>query len=1094
MKKQLLAASLLALAVGMQAQSQTSKGSGTEPMPTWTEWHDLQVNEVNRYPVTNTVLPYESEQRALSFNFEQSKNFLSLDGQWKFNWVANANERPTDFYKTDYDDSKWNTIAMPGNWELNGYGDPEYVNIGLAWRYQLDHKNILRVPEKDNHVGTYRRIVDIPADWNGRQIIARFGSVTSCMYLFVNGHYVGYTEDSKIAAEFDITKYIHSGKNLIAFQVFRWCDGSMDEDQDFWRLSGVARHSFLYSKNATTSVSDMRITPDLINNYEDGTLNINVDVKGSPVIDFRLYNANGQLVGKTSGNFRRISNGTARFTVRNVKSWSAEDPYLYTLVAVVKNQRGDTCEAMSQHVGFRKVEIKNKQLLVNGQPVLIKGANRHEMDPDGGYNVSVARMIQDIQIMKRLNINAVRTCHYSDDPVWYDLCDQYGLYVTAEANQEGHVFGYDDNSEAKKPIFAKQILQRNQHNVSALFNHPSIIVWSMGNETADGPNFTAARKWIEQYDPSRPIHYERAGKGPNTDIYAEMYTYPQGCEAYAKDTTNTKPMILCEYNHAMGNSCGGLKAYWDLFRKYPILQGGYTWDFVDQALHRTPKYDPNLTLDQLNDIAAKYEPGTGGMTPLYTYGGDYNKTDASDNNFNCNGLIGPDRQLNPHANELKYQYQNIWAEPVDLQNGKISVYNEYFFRDLSNYRLCWQLLQDGKQVQQGTVDDLDVAPHKTATVTLPYTLPAEGELLLNIAFQLKEAEPLLKAGTTLATRQLTVRPNTNISDSTQLFVASTAKSKLKVINKKKNPEIQITANNGLDIAFDRTTGTMTRYNVAGVSYLGEGGTLKPNFWRAPTDNDMGASLQKKFKAWRNPTMTLTSLSAETIEQQKVKVAVVKADYDMPDVQAKLTLTYYINAEGTIKVDEKLQTTPDAKVSDLFRVGLVMQLPYSMDKSNFYGRGPVENYADRYLSENIGIYSQTADQQFYPYVRPQETGLKSQIRWWKQTDSEGNGLQITREVQLKPTDRMYRQQNEAVAPANLFYASALHYNIEDLSEGDEKAQRHSPEVPRSKYTVLSIDGAHMGLGCIDSWGALPLQQYRLPYGDYNFRFVITPVKK
>ena len=375
--------------------------------PTFTEWHDLNVNQINRFPCHTSYFAFESLDAARG-DKKASANYISLNGKWKFNWVANANERPTDFYKTDYDDSKWNTIAMPGNWELNGYGDPEYVNIGLAWRYQLDHKNILRVPEKDNHVGTYRRIVDIPADWDGRQIIARFGSVTSCMYLFVNGHYVGYTEDSKIAAEFDITKYIHSGKNLIAFQVFRWCDGSMDEDQDFWRLSGVARHSFLYSKNATTSVSDMRITPDLINNYEDGTLNINVDVKGSPVIDFRLYNANGQLVGKTSGNFRRMSNGTARFTIRNVKSWSAEDPYLYTLVAVVKNQRGDTCEAMSQHVGFRKVEIRNKQLLVNGQPVLIKGANRHEMDPDGGYNVSVARMIQDIQIMKRLNINAVR--------------------------------------------------------------------------------------------------------------------------------------------------------------------------------------------------------------------------------------------------------------------------------------------------------------------------------------------------------------------------------------------------------------------------------------------------------------------------------------------------------------------------------------------------------------------------------------------------------------------------------------------------------------------------------------------------------------
>ncbi|MBP7767486.1 MAG: DUF4981 domain-containing protein [Prevotella sp.] len=1033
--------------------------------PTWTEWHDQQVNEINRYRLHTNFFGYESEVLALAGDKTRSANYLSLHGDWKFKWVRHANERPTDFYKADLDDSGWNTLKLPGIWEVNGYGDPTYVNVGLAWRYQYDKNNPVAIPVKDNHVGSYRRVIDIPANWDGKQVIAHFGAVSSNIYLYVNGQYVGYAEDSKSAAEFDITPYVKPGKNLIAFQTFRWCDGSLHEDQDFWRLSGVARDSYLYAQNAQVQVSNIRITPDLQNDYQDGELLINVDVTGHPKIDFQLLNANGLVVGKTTGDFLRMTNGTARFMVRNVKTWTAETPYLYTLVATVKDRRGNVVQVIPQKVGFRKVEIKNAQLLVNGKPVLIKGANRHEMDPDGGYLVTRERMIQDIMLMKRLNINAVRTCHYPDDPMWYDLCDEYGLYVTAEANQESHAFHYADDSEAKKPNFAKQILERNQHNVEQQFNHPSIIVWSLGNETADGPNFTAAFQWIKSQDLSRPIHWEQAGRdGANTEIYCPMYRTPDDCEKYASDPTATRPLIQCEYNHTMGNSGGGLKEYWDLVRKYPKYQGGYIWDFVDQALHRKPDFKADRTVADYEAIAQRYYPGTGTMSPLYTYGGDYNDYDASDNNFNNNGIIGPDRQYNPHAYDVAYEYQNIWAEPVDVAQGKVSVYNEYFFRDLSNYRMLWTLTRDGKPVQNGSVETLDVAPQQRVTVQLPYQVPADGDVMLNMEFQLKEAEPLMTAGQVVAHRQLPIR-----EVKPTLAVLQSTGAKVKAKDNKKDGVITIVSEGRFDIAFDKTTGLLKRYQVAGFDLLPEGKTFKPNFWRAVTDNDMGAATQKRYAAWRNPEMKLLGI-------QLVKVAkdvyTVKANYDMPGVSARLNMTYTIDGNGVIDVTEALDATEGAKVSNMLRFGMVAELPYGMDKSVYYGRGPVENYADRKLSQNVGLYTQTADQQYFPYIRPQETGTKSDLRWWQQTDANGRGLVITSD--------------------KLFSASALHYTIDDLDDGDEKDQRHSPEVPKGKYTQMCFDLVQSGVGGINSWGQLPLEKYRVTYQDRVFRFRLTPV--
>ena len=1083
MRKALIITAMAAMALSVSAAKVKVKkvAEPVEQMPTWTEWHDLQVNEVNRYGLRTNFFAYENEQAALAGNMEKSANYLSLEGAWKFKWVADADQRPTDFYKADYDDSAWKTMQVPGIWELNGYGDPEYVNVGFGWRYMFNGDDYFKgfkkeykvtndslpVPITDNHVGSYRRVIELPANWDGKQVVAHFGSVTSNIYLFVNGHYAGYAEDGKVAAEFDITKFVKPGKNLIAFQTFRWCDGSWDEDQDFWRLSGVARNCYLFAKNPAVQVSNIKITPDLLNDYQDGELLINVNVKGNPLIDFQLINANNQVVGKSSGSFHSMLTGSARFTVRNVKKWTAETPYLYTLLTIVKDRKGNVVEVIPQKVGFRKIEIKNSQLLVNGQPVLIKGADRHEMDPDGGYVVTRERMIQDIKIMKRLNINAVRTCHYPDDPVWYDLCDEYGLYITAEANQESHGFQYGQNSPVVTKTFAKQIMERNQHNVETYYNHPSVIVWSLGNETDNSQNFVDAYNWIKGQDKSRPVQYERGlwGHGDDSDIYCPMYMSHDGCEKYAKNDANKRPLIQCEYNHTMGNSSGGFLEYWDLIRKYPKYQGGYIWDFVDQALHRTPNFKASRTLADYEAISAKYEAGSGNMSPIYTYGGDYNKKDASDNNFNCNGVIGPDRQLNPHAYEIAYVHQNIWAEAVDLAKGQVSVYNEYFFRDLSNYELVWTLMKDGKAIENGKVAQLNVKPQQKVTLTLPYNVPAEGEVMLNIEFRLKTAEPLMDKGQVVAYRQFAVREAKPAT-----MQQPTQQAKLKVKDDKKGGVISVEVKDQMSVVFDKTTGLLKTYNVAGKDLLPQGGTLRPNFWRAVTDNDMGAGLQSRFKAWRNPIMNLTAISAAKVGKVGARVVAV---YDMPDVKATLTITYDIDGEGAMTVQQQMKTTPDAKVSNLLRFGMVMDLDYNMDKSEFYGRGPIENYIDRKASQNIGIYKQTADQQFYPFIRPQETGTKSDIRWWKQTTAEGLGFCIT-------------------AVNNYFDACALHYNISDLDEGDQKAQRHSPEVPKSKYTELSINLAHFGLGGENSWGSWPLQQHRLSYQDMTFTFHLTPL--
>lgn len=1007
------------------------------------EWQDPNVNAINRAPMHTNYFAYESEQAALKGCRLASDNYMTLNGTWKFNWVENADQRPTDFYKADFNDKGWDDMQVPGVWELNGYGDPIYVNVGYPWRSQYKN-NPPYVPTVNNHVGSYRKVIEIPADWKGRQIMAHFGSVTSNMYLWVNGKFVGYSEDSKLEAEFDLTKYLRPGKNVIAFQVFRWCDGTYLEDQDFFRYSGVGRDCYLYTRT-TNHIEDIRITPDLDAQYKDGTLQIAVQMKGKGTVDLKLLDKAGKEV--TTAQVKGSGKQTATMNVSNPEKWTAETPNLYTLVANLQ-ENGKIIESIPIKVGFRKIELKNGQILVNGQAVLFKGADRHEMDPDKGYVVSKERMIQDIKRMKELNINAVRTCHYPDNNLWYDLCDEYGIYVVAEANIESHGMGYGDETLAKNALFAKAHLERNQRNVQRGYNHPSIIFWSLGNEAGFGPNFEACYKWIKAEDQSRAVQYEQARTNEYTDIYCPMYLPYDRCEEYCKGDID-KPLIQCEYAHAMGNSQGGFKEYWDLVRKYPKYQGGFIWDFVDQSARWFTKDGKEF----------------------YGYGGDFNRYDASDNNFQDNGLISPDRVPNPHAYEVGYIYQNIWVKPVDLQKGEISIYNENFFRDLSDFYIEWQLLANGEVLQSGIINDLKVGPQQTVNQKLNYTLdnicPCK-EVLLNVAFKLKNAETLLPAGHEVAYQQLTVREyNAPENLLTEKKIAHDYTSTPVVED---NDEYYlIVKGDNFHLDFARSNGYLSLYEVNGLSILNEGAQLTPNFWRAPTDNDMGAGLQKKYLAWKNPEIKLTSLEHTT----ENNLVVVTAKYDMPSVSAKLTLTYRIDKQGAIEVTQSMTTDKNAQVSNMFRFGMRTELNKQLANIQYYGRGPIENYADRNNCTNIGKYVQTVDEQFYSYIRPQETGTKTDIRWWNQTNKGGNGIQFV-----------------GKAP---FSASALHYTMESLDDGLEKDQRHSELVPQTDYVNFCIDKVQMGLGCVNSWGALPLEKYMVPYQDYDFTFVIKPIQ-
>ena len=1014
-------------------------------------WLDPEVNEVNTMAPRAAFFAYETENLAKADQKARSERYLSLEGKWKFNFSKDHDKAPRDFYSLKYDDSQWTDFPVPGILELNGYGDAIYSNNGYPWRTQFRPEPPF-VEERNNYTGSYRKMVTVPADWKGERIYLHVGSATSNLMVWVNGKFVGYSEDSKVSAEFDLTKYLTPGKeNLIAMQVMRWCDGSYLEDQDFWRFTGIAREVYLYAR-PQAHIADLFITPDLVNNYQDGTLEVKLNAVGAKgeTVMFSLKDKEGKEVAAQTAKVGGNGEVKVNFDIKNPLKWTAETPNLYTLYTTLMDGK-QVAEVVPQRVGFRKVEIKNAQVLVNGQPVLFKGANRHELDPVTGYVVSMDRMLEDIRVMKELNINAVRTCHYPNDPRWYELCDIYGIYMVAEANIESHGMGYGDKTLAKEPTYEKAHLERNESNIKIYKNHPSIIFWSVGNEAGYGPNFEKAYDLVKAYDPSRPCQYEQAGQNGKTDIFCPMYYDYGGCDKYSQGD-NPRPLIQCEYAHAMGNSMGGFKEYWDMVRKYPKYQGGFIWDFVDQGLRVKNKQ---------------------GKT-IYAYGGDFGRYPTSDHNFNCNGIINPDRKPNPHANEVRYYYQNIWATAKDLKAGEVEVYNENFFKSLDDVELQWTLESEGKVLANGR-NALDIPAQQKRVVKLDgYSLPADvkGEVVLNLDFVLKKAEPMLDAGYAVAREQFVVNPYTFPTMESVLAVTSGKYDTRKVEKEEKVAWVTLSAGN-TSVTFNHWNGWIDYLDVDGKPMLEEGYAITPDFWRAPTDNDYGAGTQRKLHAWKNPEMKMKSF--KVVENEGKAEKGVEVVYDMPSVEATLTMTYTLTPAGELVVNEAMTVNKDAKHKpELMRYGMQLVMPKAYNMLTYYGKGPGENYIDRNNGDRLGVYDAKVADQYWGYVRPQESGNKTEVRYWQVKDENGKGLEFY-----------------SFAPME---CSTLNYLASDLDDGWDKNahQSHSGDLTPRDFSVVKLAARQRGLACVNSCGAIPLEQYRMPYQDYSFTYVIRPL--
>ena len=1005
--KKLITAALILLSLTLQAKK-------LEP------WQDPNIFQENRLPMRATFT-VDQEQR------------LSLNGVWKFHFSQNVASRLKGFEAVNYNDASWAEMPVPGLLELNGYGVPVYVNIGYAWK-GLYENNPPFVPEDGNYVGQYRRVFEVPQDWKGKDIVLTIGSATSNVRVWVNGKPVGYSEDSKLEANFNVTKFVRPGANTIALEIFRWCDGTYLEDQDFWRFTGIARDVYL-SARGKDRLEDINVTADMHGNL---TAKATVTSKITGV-RYTLFDD-----GKAFWSYEaRVKKGKAdvQAAVKGVKLWSAEEPNLYTLKAEALIN-GKVAESTTLEVGFRTSEIVGGQLKVNGKPVLIKGVNRHELSQYNGYIVTEEEMIRDIKLMKSLNINAVRTCHYPDNPVWLSLCDRYGLYVVDEGNIESHGMGYGDKTLGKEPMYAAAHLIRDQRMVQRDRNHPSIIVWSMGNEAGFGPNFEACYNWIKAEDPTRPVQYERALDNAHdrnfTDIICPMYMSPDGCVRYLENSPR-KPLIQCEYAHAMGNSGGNFKDYWDLVRKYPEYQGGFIWDFQDQALWN-----------------GKY----------WAFGGDYNPGGPSDGSFNCNGVVAADRSLHPHAYEIRYQYQDIWTSGTPKA---LSVFNEFFFKDLSDVMLLWDIEKDGEKVLSGVVPTLNVRPQESATISLgDVKVPDDGTVTLNVRYVLKRAWPLVEAGSQIAYAQIL------LADRRPVMVEPAA-GKTSVSQSGKSV---VVSGSSWTITFDKASGAINSYIVGRKELLSQ--PLVPCFNRAPVENDLGAALPYRWNLWRNPEFKVSAINVSSESGSTM----VEVDYQPIGGKAPLSIFYEVRADGSVSVVEKMGDAPDAP--DMFRFGMAFAMPGTYGNLDFFGLGPWENYIDRSSACLLGRYRQkVADQYHMGYVRTQESGTHTGLRYFRVLDGSGNGLEVASEAD--------------------FSASALPYSIADLdvsapegdrfetnANGQRGVPRHSLELVPSGLTHVHIDAIQMGVGSVDSWGAVPLEKYHVKPVAREFRFVLSPI--
>ncbi len=1012
-------------------------------------WQDPNVFEENRMPMRATFVTDQQET-------------LPLNGIWSFKWNENPGVRTKGFEAVGYDDSGWDTMPVPGLWEMNGFGEPLYLNIGYAWRGHYK-SNPPYPPVEKNHVGQYRRTFEIPADWIGRQICLAIGSATSNVRVWVNGRPVGYSEDSKLEARFEITDFVKAGENTIALEIFRWCDGTYLEDQDFWRFCGIARGVYVYSR-PKERLEELNVTADMNGKYIISSLT----TKGIKKLEYSIEDAHGMVVASGSTKPSRLVAVTSG-KVAEPFLWSAETPYLYKLKVAAYTAAG-LAESTAINIGFRSVEIKNSQLLINGKPILIKGTNRHELSEHNGYIVSREDMIRDIRVMKQLNINAVRTSHYPNDPLWYDLCDQYGLYVVDEANIESHGMGYEEATIAKRADYKAAHLVRDQRMVYRDFNHPSIIIWSLGNEAGNGPNFMACYDWIKKHDSTRPVQYERAEEERNTDIVCPMYATVDSSEKYCLKKPS-RPLIQCEYAHAMGNSGGGFKDYWDIIRKYPCYQGGFIWDFADQAL---------------------VWPTDNKGGHRIVFGGDFNGYDASDGSFNCNGIVAADRSWHPHAYEIRYQLQDIHTTPGKFPLT-VDVTNEFFFRDLSAYNMLWTIVADGEAIYTGSVENVVAGPGETVHVILPLTRRQAKEifetdpskdLFINVSWILKIRDGLLPAGTEVAYDQICIRKGDG--------------SEGPAIRKSVGKTVRETTPDGYSFrgkfscegtgkvatwkaVFNPDYGTLIDYSINGHSVLEE--PLTPEFGRAMVENDMGARLDQALGLWRYLDLTPEKCTVE----QTADGWMVTTVYEPIGKAARLKVDYLIKPDGTIDVQEIMEDAGGIeKLPDLFRFGMKFAMPGRYGTIDFYGKGPWENYCDRNSAALVGHYVQSvADQYHYGYVRPQESGTHTGLRYLKVLDGAGCGLEI--------------------ASGEEFSASTLPFSIRQLDcmengtperENTTNMQageaRHSLDLVPDGKTYVNVDLAQMGVGGEDSWGCWPREAYRLHATPRTFRFTLKPV--
>lgn len=1020
------------------------------------DWENPAVNQVNREPQRAHFIPYANAEEALKNATFGSTLVQSLNGIWKFNLSHNPSLRPFYFFKDDYDTDDWKTIKVPANWELEGYDVPIYVNV------QYPYKPTPPLPPKNyNPVGSYKRTFKVPENWNGKEVYLHLGGVSSAMYVWVNEQKVGYSEDSKTPAEFDITKYIKKGENSLAIEVYRWCDGSYLEDQDFWRMSGITRDVYLLARNAQ-HIRDFRVSSPLVNNYKDGDFGLGVEIANvsnkMPSVTIEAVLSQGKT--KVAG-FKQVVKTenkpvTAKFNqlIKGVNPWSAENPNLYQLVITLKDENGKVAEVLTQEVGFRSVEIKNSQLLVNGVAIYLKGVNIHEHNEITGHYQDEATMLKDIFLMKSSNLNAVRTSHYPEPERWYELCNQYGIYLVDEANVESHGMGYGEKSLAKDPVWKDAHLFRTKNMFERDKNQPSVIIWSLGNEAGNGVNFEATYAYLKSVDSSRPVQYEQAGKGANTDIMCPMYARMKNMEEYA--TSNpTKPYIQCEYAHSMGNSTGNLQDYWDLIEKYPVLQGGFIWDWVEQGI---------LTKDSQG-------------RKFWAYGGDLGgDTLPTDGNFCCNGLINANRTAKPALFEVAKVYQHIKFKAVYLAKGEVEIQNKYSFTNLSEFDFSWDVVADGKVVKSGKINDLNLAPNTSKYVVLGIdTNPKPAtEYFLNISAKLKNAKGILPAGTRLAYEQFLLPFSAK--------PVATALGTLPAVNPKEEGESFVVEGKGFRIEFSKKDATLKSYKLDGKEMILTGPV--PNFWRAPIDNDFGNELDKRSRIWRKAGEQKTVKSAT---MQKVgNTVLVSFNFDLNDEKnqpiADYTSKYQILGTGEIVVTNDFKETRD-KLPEIIRFGVNLVMPREFDQISWLGRGPHESYADRYTSALVGLYSGAVADQYFPYVRPQENGNKVDVRWMSISNKSGQGLEF---IGLP-----------------LLSVSAHHQIMEDFespdrTDGRGKAglkmiRRHISDVVPRDLTSVNIDYKQQGVGGDDSWGAWTHDEYRLREKSYQYSFRICPLK-